>query len=66
MINTAPQEYTDPAWNMDSKRDIVEVVRCKDCKWRKKAGSTGICYYFMETHECEPNDYCSHGERKSR
>lgn len=38
--------------------DVVKVVRCKDCK------------YFSELHHCdvlgfcEPNEYCSSGERR--
>lgn len=35
--------------------DVVEVVRCKDCKWRK---SSEFC-------ECRPKDaYCSDGEKR--
>lgn len=43
--------------------DVVQVVRCKDCKW-----------WDSEDHECtvrdsygwdyKPTDYCSYGERK--
>lgn len=37
--------------------DVVEVVRCKDCKF------SGYC--GIEEFGCtEPNDYCSKGKRK--
>lgn len=46
--------------------DVVEVVRCKDCKYRK----TAECSMYVEcdcgsqhTWECD-NDFCSYGERK--
>lgn len=50
--------------------DMVEVVRCKDCKWYTPAKNilgvdmpTGYCDY----HSIYPtkNDFCSKGERKS-
>lgn len=45
--------------------DIVEVVRCKDCKYRKKVlnCSYGECMYSacMVTD----NDFCSNGEVKT-
>ena len=46
--------------------DVVEVVRCKDCKYRK----TEDCAMFYECdcgeqHTWEnDNDFCSYGERK--
>lgn len=41
-----------------SDADVVEVVRCKDCKYkeRKRCGLTG---YTVRAY-----DYCSYGERK--
>jgi hypothetical protein len=46
--------------------DVVEVVRCKDCKHRK----TAECSMYVEcdcgsqhTWECD-NDFCSYGERR--
>ena len=46
--------------------DVVEVVRCKDCKHRK----TAECLMYVEcdcgsqhTWECD-NDFCSYGERR--
>ena len=46
--------------------DVVEVVRCKDCKYRK----TEDCAMFYECncgeqHTWETdNDFCSYGERR--
>ena len=54
--------------------DVVEVVRCKNCKFNVAnmeidendgtdySGSDIVCSYFM-TDGLEPNDYCSYGER---
>ena len=47
--------------------DVVEVVRCKDCKYRK----TEDCAMFYECncgeqHTWETdNDFCSYGERRA-
>lgn len=37
--------------------DVVEVVRCKDCKFWDQ----GDCYRLELSR---PNDFCSYGERK--
>ena len=48
------------------KKDVVEVVRCKDCKHY----SDGDCFEFpVYGDECsrampEPDDFCSYGKRK--
>ena len=46
--------------------DVVEVVRCKDCKYYTKhqymEKSLFVCNVF-EWHS-HPNDYCSFGERR--
>lgn len=44
--------------------DVVEVVRCKDCKWwtKEKIGSQGRC--GMLGHYPRDVFYCSHGERR--
>ena len=52
--------------------DVVEVVRCKDCKHYRNHPN-GLCYahsepygtgYKGETICVEPDDFCSYGERK--
>lgn len=41
--------------------DVVEVVRCKDCKFFKYGD---YCTEGkMEHSRCRENDYCSYGER---
>ena len=38
--------------------DVVEVVRCKDCKYFSEFQHCGILGF------CEPDEYCSRGERR--
>lgn len=43
--------------------DVVEVVRCKDCKWYEKEW----CYCGLHNNadkDIKPTDYCIYGERK--
>ena len=40
--------------------DVVEVVRCKDCKHYRTSGCTMDAYAFDVVEE----GYCSYGERK--
>ena len=52
-----------------NKADFVEVVRCKDCKYRKKDKlfvSGHYCYLRPVNggRFCEDDDFCSYGERK--
>ena len=42
--------------------DVVEVVRCKDCKWWDS--DCGWCDLWGNTHEYK-DGYCSYGERKT-
>ena len=42
--------------------DVVEVVRCKDCKWYNKSGCA--IYIADDTDKPTDNDYCSYAERK--
>ena len=60
-----------------NKSNVVEVLRCKDCKcWQREGqgttyGTYGTChsvqwdndYFYYETFE---NDFCSYGERQCR
>lgn len=43
--------------NILPSADVVEVVRCKDCRFFDSAGCA------MEDVVVYPNDYCSYGER---
>jgi hypothetical protein len=59
-----------------STADVVEVVRCKDCKhWHKKVFDPIIEHHIGECHcsqwendyfwyETSENDFCSYGERR--
>ena len=42
--------------------DVVEVVRCKDCKWYYRGGAT--CMYWDGANSMCGDDYCSMAERK--
>ena len=60
--------------------DVVEVVRCKDCKYytehyQDTYGEYGRCDHPQQNYEIEcfdmwvetdPDDYCSYGERKEQ
>jgi hypothetical protein len=61
-------EVDDSVPNVATAVDFVEVVRCKDCKYRTltEEGEYNpediVCVYFM-TDGMQANDYCSYGER---
>ena len=42
--------------------DVVEVVRCKDCKWFNDIGCS--IHIVDDSDKPTENDYCSFGERK--
>ena len=44
--------------------DIVQVVRCKDCKHRYTAASGVIFCTQHITVSAKDDDFCSYGERK--
>lgn len=47
--------------------DVVEVVRCKDCKYWDNTTKWSACTLWSadpyEQASTEKNDYCSYGER---
>jgi hypothetical protein len=45
--------------------DVVEVVRCKDCKYWKQAGTERHACYILG-FEMDYDEYCSYGERKEQ
>lgn len=47
-----------------NKADVVEAVRCKDCKWNKHGGSRHPLCVRGGMHLKSPDDHCSYGERK--
>ena len=44
--------------------DVVEVVRCKDCKWYNKSGCAILI--VDDTDKPTDNDFCSYGERADK
>ena len=47
--------------------DVVEVVRCKDCKYGEVDNADFPNQYLCNHHGCawnEGNHYCGYGERK--
>jgi hypothetical protein len=42
--------------------DAVEVVRCKDCRYRKKVGT--LYYCELDEFNVQDEDFCSWGERR--
>ena len=47
--------------------DVVEVVRCRECKyWEHRPDRQyDLCaYLFGAKRSCNPEDFCSRGERK--
>lgn len=57
----------EPLNNMPAA-DVVEVVRCEDCKWYTPADETyGTCYAYKGVYgKIKPTDYCSYGEREDK
>ena len=47
-----------------SDADVIDLVRCKDCKYREHLPSVcyGECLYMVSM--VADNDYCSNGEKK--
>ena len=43
--------------------DAVPVIRCRDCKFLRFTGTVWKCQNRLVMMLCEPNDYCSRGER---
>lgn len=56
--------------------DVVEVVRCKDCKWYQESeilAPNKFCFRLKHPVEdrqigynFSPDDFCSYGERKEK
>lgn len=51
--------------------DVVEVVRCKDCKYRTKLTSEEdygveiwVCNHDCGCAQCNDDDFCRYGEKK--
>lgn len=47
--------------------EVVEVVRCKDCKYVLDHGMAGLWCEHPDNRNpcgCRPNDFCNDGERR--
>lgn len=59
--------------NLTQAADVVEVVRCKDCKHCdlcypvKNKGEESKEGYYCDLHKCwvSPSGYCSYGKRRA-
>lgn len=67
-INTILQFNKDISKRIDAipAADVVEVVRCKDCKHRiyDKSRDFLYCEMYYGMGSVMDNNYCSYGERK--
>ena len=52
--------------NEDYGKDLVEVVRCKDCKNGVCRGSVVACFEDVTLKTKLLDDYCSMGVRKEK
>lgn len=54
------------AWNGFDKLPSIDIVRCKECKWRGEQTESGIPYYWCRLvgvgYEVPIEHYCSYGE----
>lgn len=58
----------EPLSNMPAD-DVVEVIRCKDCRHHEKFcfdDSKLLCWGHDTDIVVSPTDYCSYGERKEQ
>ena len=61
--NKAKQKLKEAARD---KGDVIQVVRCRDCKYRKYDDIFGTLWCNLNscTKRVKPDDFCSYGERK--
>lgn len=66
------KEPLQPVWKskcVNTKVDMVELVRCKDCKYYHKPeyGFTfGDCTYRKAWYPVQVDEFCSHAEQSQR
>ena len=56
-------------WKDEGNMDMVEVVRCKDCKrWNtvvdRSRAEYGLCQNRSQLEATKREDYCSYGEKQ--
>lgn len=60
-----PKDDIEDIVNEIPVADVIEVVRCKDCKYWKEEDFGMFCSHWASMlTESQAYDYCSHGERK--
>ena len=62
-----PGDYDDYLREIPPAADVAPVVRCKDCRFRKKREPlTGFKYFeciLDGSQAVDPDFFCAHGER---
>ena len=65
MCGTGYQSWAVDIIKRQPIADVVEVVRCKDCKYSiKDTFKRTMCNRAFTMFEVQQNDFCSYGERK--
>lgn len=58
-----PDMLRDCQYFREKDRDLIKVIRCKDCKYyRQLDDQDDLCQYTLTSVEAD--DYCSYAERK--
>lgn len=63
MSMCATLKYTETGYAKQPTADVVEVVRCKDCKYFYQNGNIKVCKHW-NCHSTTYDGYCSYGERR--
>ena len=61
---TAMREQLSMKWNVPPK-DMVEVVRCKNCKWYRTTLAGLACDKHLIPLQTDDDDFCSFAERRT-
>lgn len=64
-LRTLSTKTIGDAISMTPTADVVEVVRCKDCKHFYLDERCTLLGDFPEEPQMEPDDFCSYGEKKT-
>lgn len=51
--------------NRQDTADVVEVVRCRECKFAYENRFLGVTYCEKTDHKIKQHHFCSYGERKA-
>ena len=65
-------QHAQRVGSVGEKKDCVEIVRCKDCKYLSTSHSVETmngekmyrCFYEVSRLYVNPYDYCSYGDRE--